>query len=92
MGQVSAPVAAVKVGFFGWTGDVVYNGAAPGAVAGVVQINVRVPDQMGPFAYPVDLNLFTAWPYVVFSRYRLRTVDLPLHNRCHAQETVALKP
>lgn len=64
VGQLSAPVAPVKVGFFGWTGDVVYNGAAPGAVAGVVQINARVPDQMGPFSYPVDLSLFTAWPYI----------------------------
>jgi uncharacterized protein (TIGR03437 family) len=61
---ISATVAPVKVSFFGWPADVLYAGSAPGTVAGVVQINARVPDQMGPFNYPVDLNLSSSGPYM----------------------------
>jgi uncharacterized protein (TIGR03437 family) len=62
--SLSKIVAPIRVGFFGWQAEVLYAGSAPDLVAGVVQINVRVPDQMGPFAYPVDLIIQTDAAYI----------------------------
>ena len=55
--ELSRAKTPVIVSFFGWPADVLYAGSAPGFVAGTVQINARVPKQMGPFDYPVDLVL-----------------------------------
>jgi uncharacterized protein (TIGR03437 family) len=62
--SLSKIVAPLRVGFFGWPAEVLYAGSAPGLVAGVVQINVRVPEQMGPFSYPVDLIIISGGPYI----------------------------
>jgi uncharacterized protein (TIGR03437 family) len=49
------PPPTVRIG--GVLADVVYAGAAPGMVAGVVQINVRVPDGVAPGdAVPVEIQ------------------------------------
>jgi uncharacterized protein (TIGR03437 family) len=42
------PVLPVTVTIGGHTATVIYSGGAPGLVAGVVQINARVPDEVAP--------------------------------------------
>ena len=61
--QLSRTIAPVSVSFFGWQAEVLYAGSAPGFVAGTVQINARIPEQMGSFAYPVDLVLSSGVTY-----------------------------
>jgi uncharacterized protein (TIGR03437 family) len=51
---VKLPVTAY---FFGSPGEVLYAGSAPGMVAGIVQVNVRVPLEIGAVDYPADLYL-----------------------------------
>ena len=62
--RLSKTATTPTVSFFGWPAEVLYSGSAPGMVAGVVQINARVPEQMGPFAYPVDLVLTSGGIYI----------------------------
>ena len=52
------PLLPVRVSVGGVLGDVTYAGAAPGFVAGLMQINVRIPSDVanGP-AVPVTLNI-----------------------------------
>ena len=66
--RLSKTATTPEVGFFGWPAEVLYSGSAPGMVAGVVQINARVPEQMGPFAYPVDLILTYGAIYIPTNR------------------------
>ncbi|HYW48895.1 MAG TPA: hypothetical protein VE959_38885 [Bryobacteraceae bacterium] len=50
------PVATVEVRIGGVTADLLYAGAAPGYVAGVLQLNVRIPSGITPgAAVPVQL-------------------------------------
>jgi len=59
------PALPVTVNFYGTSAEVLYAGSAPGIVAGVLQINVRVPDVLcyipdcftNPNAIPVYLGL-----------------------------------
>jgi uncharacterized protein (TIGR03437 family) len=52
------PVLPVFVSFGGFMGEVLYAGPAPGIVAGVLQINVRVPDVLccSWWQFPVNRN------------------------------------
>ena len=53
-GVLPAPLAAVSVTIGGLDAPVVYAGAAPQAVAGLLQVNVTVPE-LAPGTYPVVL-------------------------------------
>jgi uncharacterized protein (TIGR03437 family) len=54
------PVLAVKVLIGGHEGIVSYAGGAPGLTAGVMQINVRIPDDAPVGAVPVSVLAGTA--------------------------------
>ncbi len=55
---LAKPVLPVQVRINGLLADVQYAGAAPGLVAGVMQLNVRVPDGMPPAsALPLVVNV-----------------------------------
>ena len=56
------PVLPVSVTIDGLLAEVVYAGAAPGLVAGVLQINVVVPEDAGP--YSTDQVIVTVGDYV----------------------------
>jgi uncharacterized protein (TIGR03437 family) len=61
-GQVAGRAAATRLGVTasvaGIPAEVTYAGAAPGLVAGVVQVNLRVPDAVSPsLAVPVTLTI-----------------------------------
>jgi uncharacterized protein (TIGR03437 family) len=52
------PVAPVSVSIGGMPAEVLYAGAAPGLVAGVMQVNVRVPEGLaGTGAVPVQVTV-----------------------------------
>lgn len=53
------PVLPVSVSIGGLNADVLYAGAAPGQVAGLIQVNVRIPDGAGSGAMPVVLTVGT---------------------------------
>jgi len=70
-GQVTAPAAIasypvpvlpVSVSIYGLPAQVIYAGAAPGMVAGLLQINVVVPEAAGPYTY--DQIVVTVGDYV----------------------------
>lgn len=50
------PALAYKVLIAGRECEILYGGAAPGLVAGLVQLNVRVPEDIGPGSVPVFLQ------------------------------------
>ncbi len=54
------PVLPVSVTIDGRAAQVLYAGAAPGLVAGVMQVNARVPDGISSGAVPVVLQIGTA--------------------------------
>src|SRR5439155_16581165 len=55
---LAKPKAAVSVDIGGKTAtDVAYVGAAPYAVAGALQVNVRIAAGVGPGAVPVKLTI-----------------------------------
>ena len=65
---ISAPVT---VEFDGWRGEVSYAGAAPGFVAGTVQVNARIPVNMlssGPYT---DLNLIVDGQGAFFGKFTI---------------------
>jgi len=47
----------VTVSIGGQPAQVLYAGAAPGLVAGVMQVNVRIPDGIGTGVVPVILQV-----------------------------------
>jgi uncharacterized protein (TIGR03437 family) len=49
----AVPAAQVRVRIGDRICEVLYAGAAPGLVAGLVQFNVRVPSDIGPGVMPV---------------------------------------
>ncbi len=55
-----APLLPVSVNIGGQPAQVLYAGAAPGLVAGVMQVNVRLPDGMSSGATAVILQVGTA--------------------------------
>jgi uncharacterized protein (TIGR03437 family) len=55
------PIAPVSVQIAGLNAEVLYAGAAPGEVAGVMQVNVRIPSNASPGkAVPVQLTIGNA--------------------------------
>ncbi|MFN0103412.1 MAG: SBBP repeat-containing protein [Bryobacteraceae bacterium] len=54
------PRQPVTVRIGGKDAEVLYAGAAPGLVAGVFQINVKVPDELSPGPQPVVVQIGTA--------------------------------
>lgn len=54
---LSRPVLPVSVAIDGKDAQVLYAGSAPGLVAGVIQINVRIPDGVHSGAVPVLLRV-----------------------------------
>ena len=50
------PVAPLSVQVGGLDADVLYAGSAPGQVAGLLQVNVRLPAGVGSGLVPVVLN------------------------------------
>jgi uncharacterized protein (TIGR03437 family) len=54
------PLAAVSVSIAGADAEVLYAGAAPGMVAGILQIKVRVPATVSPGDLPVLLTIGNA--------------------------------
>ena len=56
------PTLPVSVSIYGLPAQVLYAGAAPGLVAGVLQINVVVPANAGPYTY--DQVVVTVGDYV----------------------------
>ena len=55
---LQAPVLSVSVLIDGQPAEIVYAGAAPGMLQGVVQVNVRIPDTVKPFyGVPVTLKV-----------------------------------
>jgi uncharacterized protein (TIGR03437 family) len=56
------PMLPVSVSIYGLPAQVLYAGAAPGLVAGVLQINVIVPAGAGPYTY--DQVVVTVGDYV----------------------------
>jgi uncharacterized protein (TIGR03437 family) len=55
---LQAPVLSVTVLIDGQPAEIVYAGAAPGMLQGVVQVNVRIPDTVKPFyGVPVTLKV-----------------------------------
>jgi uncharacterized protein (TIGR03437 family) len=58
-GTASSSVAPVRIEIGGEPAEVVYAGAAPGIVAGIIQINVRVPAGVTGTALPVLLQVGT---------------------------------
>jgi len=59
-GVLPQPVLPVSVTIDGKAGQVLYAGAAPGLVAGITQINVRLPDSVSSGAVPVVLQVGAA--------------------------------
>jgi len=64
-GQVTAdvlsrPTLPVSVQIGGIAAEILYAGAAPGLVAGVLQVNCRVPGNLPPGIVPVGLTVGTA--------------------------------
>ena len=57
-----APVLPVGVLIDGQPAEIVYSGAAPGMLQGIVQVNIRIPDTT-PAAYGLRITL-TAGDYV----------------------------
>ena len=55
-----APLLGVSVQIGGKNADIVYAGAAPGLVAGVLQVNCRVPEDVAPGLASVLLTVGTA--------------------------------
>lgn len=55
-----APLLPVSVQIGGKNADVIYSGAAPGLVAGVLQVNCRVPEDIAPGLVSVFLTVGTA--------------------------------
>ena len=53
---LQAPVLPVNVLIDGQPAEIVYAGAAPGMLQGIVQVNVRIPDTVNPF-YDVPITL-----------------------------------
>jgi uncharacterized protein (TIGR03437 family) len=53
------PVLPVSVSVGGLSADVLYAGAAPGQVAGLIQVNVRIPDGTLSGAVPIALTIGT---------------------------------
>ena len=51
------PVARVRATVGGTDADVVFAGAAPGAVAGLLQVNVRIPPNVPVGSVPIVLNI-----------------------------------
>lgn len=51
------PAAPYKVRIADRECEILYGGAAPGLVAGLVQLNVRVPSDIGPGVVPVTLEV-----------------------------------
>ena len=55
---LAAPLLTVTAKIGGFTAEVLYAGAAPSLVAGVLQVNVRVPAQVAAGeAVPVELTI-----------------------------------
>ena len=54
------PLATVTVTIGGEPVEVVYVGGAPGEVAGVMQLNVKIPENIGTGSVPVVLMVGTA--------------------------------
>ena len=55
--EVKVPLLPVRVTVDRTDADVVFNGAAPGMVAGVLQVNLRVPAGARSGALPVVLSV-----------------------------------
>jgi uncharacterized protein (TIGR03437 family) len=53
------PVLPVSVSIGGINADVLYAGAAPGKVAGLIQINVRIPDSVPSGPIPISMTVGT---------------------------------
>lgn len=51
------PLLPVSVTIGGQAAEIKYAGAAPGVVAGIVQVNVRIPDGVGSGGVPVQLRV-----------------------------------
>jgi uncharacterized protein (TIGR03437 family) len=59
--DVRRPLLPVSVRIGGVASELVYAGSAPGAVSGLMQINVRVPSQVTPGgSVPLDIQVGTA--------------------------------
>jgi uncharacterized protein (TIGR03437 family) len=56
-GAIPKPVLRVRVRFAGQEADVLYAGGAPGLVAGVLQVNARLPESLAPGRVPVVLQV-----------------------------------
>ena len=54
---LARPAAPVRVFVGGQEGEVLYAGAAPGMIAGLLQVNVRVPVSADPGLAPVTLSV-----------------------------------
>ena len=57
---LSTLVLPISARIDGKSADVLYAGGAPGFVAGVIQVNVRVPDDIAPGAVPILLQVGSA--------------------------------
>ena len=62
--ELAEPVLPVKVFIGGVEAVVDYAGSAPGLVAGVLQVNVRIPESLGPgnHALTVQIGEFKSQP------------------------------
>jgi len=58
--NLPVPVLPVSVQIGGRTAAVIYAGGAPGAVAGVLQVNARVPNGLSGAAVPITIRVGTA--------------------------------
>jgi uncharacterized protein (TIGR03437 family) len=56
-GTLRRPMGTVSVTIGGQTADVLYAGSAPDLIAGVLQVNVRVPDTAGHGIVPIVLKV-----------------------------------
>lgn len=56
-GNPPAPVSAVSVLIGGLTAKVLYAGCSRGSVPGLLQVNARVPETLGPGTWPVQLTV-----------------------------------
>lgn len=54
---VPKPVAEVSITIDGQPAEILYAGSAPGSVAGLFQVNVRIPASAGTGAVPVVLTV-----------------------------------
>jgi len=57
IGKLPKPMLPVKVTIDGQTADVLYAGAAPAMVSGVMQVNVKVPASAGTGSVPVQVTV-----------------------------------